>query len=330
MRPDILLPYQYKRQYAKPIDIDLVFETTIARNSYLTNARRYAGQIVADNEDGKTYRLNIARTAWIQLLDENSVTLPSQAGNSGKWLQTNGTVASWQNLPDFILTSQKGVASGVAPLNASSKIDEIYLPDSILGQVEYQTLWNATTNTPAIPAAAIGNKGHYYIVSVAGSTSIDGITDWKIGDWIISDGTAWSKVDNTDAISSFNTRTGAITLTSTDVTDALGFTPVTNARTLTINGSTYDLTANRSWTVEALPDQTTHAGKFLQTNGTVASWQVVIGALLTGYVSGAGTVSAADSILTAIQKLNGNVDANTTAIGTIQVGNNLFNYYNFI
>jgi hypothetical protein len=50
-------------------------------------------------------------------------------------------------------------------------------------------------------------------------------------------------------VSSFNTRTGAITLTSLDVTDALGFTPVTNARTLTINGTSYDLSANRSWTI---------------------------------------------------------------------------------
>lgn len=39
------------------------------------------------------------------------------------------------------------------------------------------------------------------------------------------------------------------TITSSDVTTALGYTPVTNARTLTINGVTYDLTANRSWTI---------------------------------------------------------------------------------
>lgn len=50
-------------------------------------------------------------------------------------------------------------------------------------------------------------------------------------------------------VTSFNTRTGAITLTSGDVTTALGYTPVTQARTLTINGTTYDLSANRSWTV---------------------------------------------------------------------------------
>jgi hypothetical protein len=50
-------------------------------------------------------------------------------------------------------------------------------------------------------------------------------------------------------VTSFNTRTGAVTLTSGDVTTALGYTPVTQARTLTINGTTYDLSANRSWTV---------------------------------------------------------------------------------
>jgi len=78
-------------------------------------------------------------------------------------------------------------------------------------------------------------------------------------------------------VTSFNTRTGAISLTSADVsgaltyvpynssnpsgyisgitsgnvTTALGYTPVTNARTLTINGTTYDLTADRSWTITA-------------------------------------------------------------------------------
>jgi hypothetical protein len=40
-------------------------------------------------------------------------------------------------------------------------------------------------------------------------------------------------------------------ITSLQVTTALGYTPVTNARTLTINGTSYDLTANRSWTISA-------------------------------------------------------------------------------
>jgi hypothetical protein len=38
-------------------------------------------------------------------------------------------------------------------------------------------------------------------------------------------------------------------ITSLMVTNALGYTPVTNARQLTINGTTYDLSADRSWTI---------------------------------------------------------------------------------
>ena len=40
-------------------------------------------------------------------------------------------------------------------------------------------------------------------------------------------------------------------ITSGMVTTALGYTPVTNARTLTINGTAYDLSADRSWTIAA-------------------------------------------------------------------------------
>jgi len=54
----------------------------------------------------------------------------------------------------------------------------------------------------------------------------------------------------TAGVASFNTRTGAVTLSSSDVTTALGFTPVTNARSITAGtGLTGggDLTANRSF-----------------------------------------------------------------------------------
>ena len=50
-------------------------------------------------------------------------------------------------------------------------------------------------------------------------------------------------------VTSFNSRTGSVTLTSLDVTTALGYTPVTNARTITINGTAQDLSDNRSWVV---------------------------------------------------------------------------------
>lgn len=62
-----LFPLQYLRQNANPIDVDSVFNTTADRIAYLTNGRRYPGQIVADLEDGSVYVLDPAGTAWVQI-----------------------------------------------------------------------------------------------------------------------------------------------------------------------------------------------------------------------------------------------------------------------
>lgn len=69
--------------------------------------------------------------------------------------------------------------------------------------------------------------------------------------------------------------TGASALTNLDIFALIGYTPVPQTRTLTINGQTYDLSANRSWTVSGLPSQTGNAGKYLKTDGSIASWQTV-------------------------------------------------------
>lgn len=114
--------------------------------------------------------------------------------------------------------------------------------NALVGGVMYEGTWNAATNTPFLQSS-VGVKGNYYVVSVPGNTNLNGVTDWRLGDWAIFDGTAWSKVDNTDAVVSVNGYTGAVVLTWADV----GAPPDT--RTLTINGTGYNLTADRSWTV---------------------------------------------------------------------------------
>lgn len=88
-----------------------------------------------------------------------------------------------------------------------------------IGVLEYLGVWNADTNTPALSANA-GQKGGYYVVSVAGSTSLGAAPElgvWNPGDWAIFNGTAWEKIDNTDLVVSVAGRTGAVTLTSSDV-----------------------------------------------------------------------------------------------------------------
>jgi len=86
--------------------------------------------------------------------------------------------------------------------------------NSLVGGATYQGTWNATTNSPAL-ASGVGTNGHYYVVSVAGTTNLDGVNSWSLGDWAIFNGTVWQKVDNTDAVISVNGLTGAVALTGT-------------------------------------------------------------------------------------------------------------------
>jgi hypothetical protein len=67
----------------------------------------------------------------------------------------------------------------------------------------YKGTWNASTNTPTLITSS-GTNGDYYIVSVAGTTDLNGITDWQPGDWVIFNGTAWQKIDQSWAIAGAN------------------------------------------------------------------------------------------------------------------------------
>jgi hypothetical protein len=133
---------------------------------------------------------------------------PSQTTNSGKFLTTNGTDASWVN---------------------------------VTGTINYQGTWNASTNTPTI-TSGVGVNGYYYVVSVAGSTNIDGITDWQIGDWLIFNGTVWQKIDQSDLVTSVAGRTGAVVLTTADI-GGLGTIATQNANAVAITGGTATLTS---------------------------------------------------------------------------------------
>ncbi len=87
--------------------------------------------------------------------------------------------------------------------------------NQLVGGLQYEGTWNASTNTPAI-TSGVGTDGTFYIVSVAGSTNIDGITDWQVGDWIVFHTPSWQKVDNTDSVSSVFGRVGNVTAAQSD------------------------------------------------------------------------------------------------------------------
>jgi hypothetical protein len=113
-------------------------------------------------------------------------------------------------------TKDAGAALGVATLDAGGKVPASQIP--LQGDLNYQGTWNATTNSPTLTSGT-GTKGYYYVVDVAGSTNLNGITDWQIGDWAIFNGTVWQKVDNTDAVTSVNGLVGTVVLTTTNIAE---------------------------------------------------------------------------------------------------------------
>lgn len=63
-----------------------------------------------------------------------------------------------------------------------------------IGALNYKGTWNAAANLPAL-ASGVGTKGDYYVVGTAGSTTLDGISNWGIGDWAAFNGTVWQRVE---------------------------------------------------------------------------------------------------------------------------------------
>jgi len=105
--------------------------------------------------------------------------------------------------------------------------------NAVASPMIYQGTWNANTNTPTLTSGT-GTKGYVYRVTTSGSTNIDGVTDWKSGDFIVFNGTTWDKWDATDAVTSVNGYTGAVVLTKSDV----GLSNVENTALSTWPGTT--------------------------------------------------------------------------------------------
>jgi hypothetical protein len=126
----------------------------------------------------------------------------------------NTTIGEIQTeLSTKFATAMVGAANGAASLDANGKVPLSQLSDSIVGQVEYRGTWDAAGNLPVLPETPT-EKGIYYVTSANGTFA--GIT-FTVGDWIISNGTAWEKVDNTDAVASVAGRTGTVVLNKSDV-----------------------------------------------------------------------------------------------------------------
>lgn len=168
---------------------------------------------------GTSYNGSSAVTIAIASTGVSASTYGSASAVPVFAVNAQGQITSVTNTSISIASSaitDKGLANGVASLDGSGTVPTSQLPAALFGALNYQGTWNASTNSPAL-ASSTGTKGYYYVVSVAGSTNLNGITDWKVGDWAVFNGSVWEKVDNTDAVTSVNGYTGTVVLSYSDV-----------------------------------------------------------------------------------------------------------------
>jgi len=219
----------------------------------------------------------------------NSTNINSVAGNSTNINAVAGDATDIGTVAGSI-ANVNSVAGNATNINSvagnSTNINTVAADETDIGTVSTNI---ANVNTVATNVTSVNSFALTYLGahSSAPTTSNVGALYYNTtsNNLFVWSGSAWDEAafSVTGAVTAFNSRTGAVTLSSGDVTTALGFTPgaalgftpVTNARSITINGVAQDLTADRTYTITAnglLPSQTGNSGKVLSTDGSNLSW----------------------------------------------------------
>lgn len=128
----------------------------------------------------------------------------------------SGSYTDLTNKPalDFVPTTQKAAALGVATLDAAGKVPLSQL--SISG-LQFKGAWNPNTNTPAL-VDGTGTTGDFYKASAAGTYNTgNGSFTYVTGDWVIYAAGTWQRLGSADTVSMVNGKLGAVVLTAADV-----------------------------------------------------------------------------------------------------------------
>lgn len=218
-----------------------------------------------------------------------------------------------------------------------------------IGALNYKGTWNATTNTPAL-ASGVGTKGDYYVVSVAGSTTLNGISNWGVGDWVAFNGSAWQRVEGGADLNGVNlsvsgTSTFGDNATFGTAAKGVNFTANTPAAGMTSQLLNWYEQGTFTPTLGGTATYFAQTGKYTRIGNTVYfSIAVIVDSLGTGSateVSGLPFTSAANTeqgvsityfnnLGTSVVSIYGSVDGakvvlrSMTAAGTALATNALF------
>lgn len=170
-------------------------------------AQMQHGQIAINYFDKALFILdndgNVSVVASSTAVQEASTAVQQVNGKNGKIIELEAT-----DIGDH----------GVAGLDANGKVAVSVIPEALLGALRYQTLWNAASNTPTLPSPDESNKGMYWVVSTAGTQF--GL-EFTVGDWVISNGVSYEKLDAVESVISVAGKQGVVVLAASDIASGI-------------------------------------------------------------------------------------------------------------
>jgi hypothetical protein len=172
-----------------------------------------------------------------------NVTAPTFIGNVTGNL--TGIVTATSSLADGVTGTTQGDSDDSELIATTAFVQNLI--ETIPAGLVFQGTWNASTNTPTLTSGS-GTTGNFYIVSVDGSTNLDGITDWKVGDWavFIEQGASdqWEKIDNSSVLDGIGTGNNISKWAGSGTSNTLTNSLLTDTGTLgyiTSNGELFQL-----------------------------------------------------------------------------------------
>jgi hypothetical protein len=134
-------------------------KTSTAASTYAPLASpTFTGTPAAPTATAGTSTTQVATTAFVATAITNSLPLPAQAGNSGKFLTTNATTASWATIQTTDVSGLATVISGLSatysPLNVTVNTQAATYTLVLTDSAKLVELNNASANTLYIPTDA--------------------------------------------------------------------------------------------------------------------------------------------------------------------------------
>jgi hypothetical protein len=233
-----------------------------------------------------------------------------------------GKQAQSDRLDNFVSATAPGIiridaANGITVLSSTSfgegllntadaSAARTYLGiGSVLGSLQYQGVLNSQGGFDALPTATSGNKGYYYVASTVSTTEVYTYSALTLGngDWIVSNGTAWEKV-NSEINDNEITTSKIVNLAIT--TAKLADDAVTTVKILNANVTAAKLASDSVTTVKILDANVTAA--------KLASDSVTTVKILDNNVT---TAKIADDAITTVKILDSNVTASKLATDSV-------------